>query len=76
MPPTPSDSRHFSDENWEGGGCKTEGGVRCLFPFVYKGVNKTDCVQNWGDRKPWCATRYAHKLAIDLKATNTQLSNL
>jgi len=56
LPPTPSDRRHFSDENLEGGGCKTEGGVRCLFPFVYKGGNKTDCVQNWGDRKPWCAT--------------------
>eukprot|EP00092_Neocalanus_flemingeri_P083174 GFUD01104354.1.p1 GENE.GFUD01104354.1~~GFUD01104354.1.p1 ORF type:complete len:317 (-),score=126.24 GFUD01104354.1:63-1013(-) len=35
----------------------TGSGQPCVFPFLYQGVARTVCVQEWTDVRQWCATR-------------------
>merc|ERR1711955_136540 len=37
------------------GGCKTEGGKLCTFPFIYRGKKYNECTA-FHNTVPWCAT--------------------
>ena len=39
-------------------GCKTQNGAACVFPFIYKGVEYSECtnVGNIVGSTPWCST--------------------
>merc|ERR1712110_1206763 len=41
--------------------CRTIGGPRpdnpCVFPFIFQGENRTECIEGRLRPKPWCATK-------------------
>ena len=38
-------------------GCKTQNGVTCVFPFIYKGVKYSGCTTVDNRGTPWCSTK-------------------
>jgi len=62
---------------FEDGGCVTEEGIKCVFPFRYKGEVHNGCTTNGGfDARPWCPTMVKKAGGVKDKKNTTTSKNV